>query len=209
MPEPSDSTLGSPQNDMLRAVIIEDEIHLHVPYPSPLLARVRALPQRRWDRELRVWRVPDSPACRAALRDLLGIEHFGVAPGTRADPFPTPDPAFLPRPTKPAVPRKVLAQIERFDEEMRLRGYALRTRKAYRAHARRFLQDVGENADLAEGGAADDGVVLEGDPLNGWPRPFVEPRLQDSPPKREGVAVELPGIRPELEPPVRCARPFS
>lgn len=150
MPEPPDSTLGSPQNDMLRAVIIEDEIHLHVPYPSPLLARVRALPQRRWDRELRVWRVPDSPACRAALRDLLGIEHFGVAPGTRADPFPTPDPAFLPRPTKPAMPREVLAQIERFDEEMRLRGYAFRTRKAYRAHARRFLQDVGENADLAD-----------------------------------------------------------
>ena len=30
---------------------------------------------------------------------------------------------------------KVVAQVERFDEEMRLRGYAPRTRKAYRARA--------------------------------------------------------------------------
>jgi integrase/recombinase XerD len=44
-------------------------------------------------------------------------------------------------------PRRLL---ERFDEEMRLRGYATRTRRVYLGHARRFLRDSGSGAELAD-----------------------------------------------------------
>ncbi|MDP2856529.1 MAG: hypothetical protein Q8P50_00950, partial [Bacillota bacterium] len=50
-----------------------------MPYPSPLLGRVRALPGGRWDPGLRVWRVPDSAATRQAVRNLLGAEAAGRA----------------------------------------------------------------------------------------------------------------------------------
>jgi len=39
--------------------------------------------------------------------------------------------------------------LERFDGEMRLRGYSVRTRKAYLGHARRFLRSEGTAGDLA------------------------------------------------------------
>jgi integrase/recombinase XerD len=149
MPKPPDKPPASPAEDTPRAVIVDDQIHLHLAHGSPLLEHVRALPRRRWDNELRVWRVPDSPASRAAIEELLGIDRFQVTPEPRAGAVSTPDPAFLPRLTKPVVPRKVLAQVERFDDEMRLGGHAPRTRKAYCGHARRFLEDAGEGADLA------------------------------------------------------------
>ena len=145
----------------------DGEIHLHVPYPSPLLGRVRALPGGRWDPGLRVWRVPDSAAARQAVRDLLGAEARGGprgVPEVRAPipetpvrartAHPTPAPltahsAPTPRPWRPAAACPVDPRVQRFDEEMRLRGYGIRTRKAYLGHARRFLQEVGEGTDLA------------------------------------------------------------
>ena len=41
-------------------------------YPSPVLARVRRLPGRRWDPRRR----PDSAAGREMLRNVLGVERF-------------------------------------------------------------------------------------------------------------------------------------
>lgn len=114
----------------VRAVLEDGEIHIHLPYPSPLLAWVRTLPGRRWDSPRRVWRVPDSEASRDAVRTTMGVDVEGsVSP--------------------PEIDRtKVL--LERFREELRLHGYAPRSLKAYLGHARRFLQDVEEGTDLAE-----------------------------------------------------------
>lgn len=71
---------------------------------------------------------------------MLGVE---VARALQAAVHPT----FLPRAGKPVAAGRGEPRVERFDEEMRLRGYAFRTRKAYLGHTRRFLQEVGEGTD--------------------------------------------------------------
>ena len=130
-------------------MLADGEIHIHVHYASPLLARVRTLPGRRWDPGLRVWRMPDSAAGRGAVRKVLGIEVAAPAPVPPARALQAVHPAFLPREGKAVAPGSADPRVERFDEEMRLRGYGFRTRKAYLGHARRFLQDVGEGTELA------------------------------------------------------------
>ena len=133
---------GPPAEKVVRAVLVDGEIHLHVPYPSPLIAQVRTLPGRRWDPGRRVWRMSDSEAGREAVRRILGVEVEAPLDGEH--------PASLQRPETPPPPGLVDRRLERFGEEMRLRGYAARTRKAYLGHARRFLEGVGEGTELAE-----------------------------------------------------------
>jgi site-specific recombinase XerD len=127
----------SPDREHVRATSTHGEILIEFPYRPDLVARVRALPGRRWDKRSKVWRVPDTPAARAAIRSTLGIDVQGrgaETPGAEphGDRGPGPPPALL----------------ARFAEEMRLRGYAARTRTAYLGHARRMLEDIQGEADL-------------------------------------------------------------
>jgi len=95
------------------------EILLRVaPFNSTRVGRIKELPGRRWDPKRRVWRVPDTPATRAAVRRELGAESEIVGP----DPSET--------------------LLLRFDGEMRLRGYSPRTRKVYVGHVRRYLETL-------------------------------------------------------------------
>jgi site-specific recombinase XerD len=141
----------------VRATLAADEIHLSFPYHRQLNAKVRALPARRWDPEARLWRLPDTPAVRDGLRAAFGIEVGDVSAGgeTPRSPPPAAPPAPLvdrptvrppPRPTTATDPRQRLTA--RFAEEMRLRGYGVRTRKAYLGHARRFMEDAYDPQDL-------------------------------------------------------------
>ncbi len=151
----------------VRATLSDGEIHLRFPYRPELVARVRALPGRHWDPTLRIWRVPDSPAAREALRRSFGVEpeprsalprHPAPRPRQRWEPRhgedrrgaagPT-EPAPAPDARPPVSPAPTSHQLVRFDEEMRLRGYGARTRKAYLGHARRFLQEAGTGTGLA------------------------------------------------------------
>ena len=117
----------------VRASLHGSEIHLRFPFRRDLVAGARRIPGRRWDPGLRVWRIPDTPAAREAVRSEFGVVVEALATSNAALPTrPHPDPL-----------------IQRFDEEMRLRGYAARTRKAYLGHARRFLSEFGEPTDLA------------------------------------------------------------
>ena len=229
----------------MRVTLSDGEIHVRCPYRSELDALVRRLPGRRWDPELRVWRVPDTATARHALRALLHpegtavgsagggnghtrpahpgstqqgevdsrqerevgssqqeggvglrpgsghgasgpgsgdvgtgrvVEHIGAEPpearahpesvAARAHPGvpaahvelgPTTEPPGSemrggPSPTERAPVSSAPAHtlLERFDEEMRLRGYAARTRRVYLGHARRFLRDRGSGAELAD-----------------------------------------------------------
>ena len=110
-PGPSGPRTDSPAPEAVRAVLEDGEIHLHVPYPSPLLLRVRTLPGRRWDPGLRVWRMPDSVAGREAVRTVLGIEVDAPAPEPRAGALQDVHPAFRPRPGKPLAPRSVEPRV--------------------------------------------------------------------------------------------------
>ncbi len=110
-------------------------IVLRGPYREDVVSLIRSLPGRRWDRRERVWRLPDTSLVRAALWDKLGI---------RLDPEPRAD-----RKTHLRSDEREGLSL-RFDEEMRLRGYAPRTRRAYGGHIRRLLSDVGDAEDLPE-----------------------------------------------------------
>ncbi|RMH20788.1 MAG: integrase, partial [Gemmatimonadetes bacterium] len=138
---------------------VRGELRLEAPYSPQLVARIRSLPGRRWDRRARVWRLPDTPRARAALHSILGIdvdriETLGDGAGPDAPAGnactgpgePVPSPASTPA----ALHAHRDGLVLRFDEEMRLRGYAPRTRRAYTGHARRFLAEVAEAPDLAE-----------------------------------------------------------
>ena len=140
----------------VRATLESGEITLRFPYSPDLNAWVRTLPGRRWDPAARAWRVPDTPEVRGQILSVLGL-HVGLplpeeALVLRAAPHPAavaPDRA----PggaggTGGTGPQADL--LDRFEQEMRLRGYAPPTRKAYLGHARRFLHDAGP----AGGGAA-------------------------------------------------------
>ena len=141
---------GPPASEKARATLSDGEIHLSVPYRPELVTRIRAVPGRRWDPGRRIWRIPDTPATREAVRSMLGVGPGALFPD--ADPHrpaTEPVPPTAPRDTESARdPTSRL--LARFDEEMRLRGYARRTRKAYLGHARRFLGGSGDgNEDLA------------------------------------------------------------
>ena len=152
----------TPPREAVRAVLTEGEIRVHLPFGSPALQRVRSLPGRRWDRELRAWRLTDSPAARDAVRQALGVEPTAAGPGSQPpagpSPRPSPSPASEPRgPTSLPISFPD-SPILRFDEEMRLRGYGARTRKAYLGHARRFLEEAGEVVgDGTDGGSEEGG----------------------------------------------------
>jgi site-specific recombinase XerD len=93
------------------------EILLRVePYDPATVARIKGIPRRRWDPRRRVWRVPDTPEAREAVRRAFG--RGAVA----------------------AFPEETGALLSRFDGEMRLRGYSPRTRKVYLGHVRRYLE---------------------------------------------------------------------
>ncbi len=143
MPPPPDSPGHSPDPPAVpdrggvRAVISEGEIVLRIPYDLELVARVRSLPHRRWDRDARAWRLPDTPASREGVRRVLGVD-VTVTSEARESTEATARGAGRPHPL-----------LIRFDEELKLRGYAVRTRKAYLGHARRFVREVGHPPDLA------------------------------------------------------------
>lgn len=98
------------------------------PYRPALVAQIKALPGRRWDPRDRVWRIPDTPAARMALEATLGRSML------------------LPPPS--GLPDRRAGLLLQFDEELRLRGYASRTRKAYVGHVRRLLAELGRTDDL-------------------------------------------------------------
>jgi integrase/recombinase XerD len=163
-PLPADGTTPGPAPAALqvRATLDHGEIALRFPYSPDLVAWVRSLPGRRWDPEARVWHVPDSAQVRKDIHSVLGLT-VGLslpvevlAAHMARDPAPPSDASGSARVGDAQLRGDMLA---RFDEEMRLRGYARRTRKAYLGHARRFLHDAGagegaaaraEGADLAE-----------------------------------------------------------
>ena len=129
---PEVRTSPTASGQQLRATRVDGEIHLRVPYQPALVAKIRDVPGRRWDPKRRVWRIPDTSENRLAIKDILSAEL------SRAEHSPPMIPGdALPQdadpPTTAARDRSQL--LDRFDEEMRLRGYSLRTRKAYRGHA--------------------------------------------------------------------------
>lgn len=131
-------------------------------YDEEWIARVRRIPARRWDPRRRVWCFPDEPQVEAALREAFGKEALeGAEPARRAKSGgagKASPPAIAPPDVPHGVPPDETSSgflldeellLRRFEEEMTLRGYGPRTRKAYLGHARRFLRSTGPGRSLA------------------------------------------------------------
>lgn len=108
-------------------------LEVRFPYDEELVRRIRRVPGRRWVPERKVWLVPDDAATRKLLARL-----FGDRPSRDPDAAPGADAALDSRRT---------TLLERMEAELRLHGYAARTRKVYLGHARRFLEKVDNPAE--------------------------------------------------------------
>lgn len=147
---------GPPPAASVTVTVVGGEILLRFPYRREWVAWARTLHGSRWDRQEHVWRMPDTSEVRVALRAAWGREpgHEGVgsgpAPG-RGTRLEVPGSAGAAGDTRePTTPPSASALLLRFDEDLRLRGYSPRTRKAYLGHARRLLDEVTPGLDLAD-----------------------------------------------------------
>jgi integrase/recombinase XerD len=102
-------------------------------YDPELFVRIARVPDARWDREGRVWRVPATGAAREALERAIG------------EPVPPP-PRFTGIARLRVEPPEALLRL--FEDELKLRAYSPATRKAYLGHIRRFLDRLPEEGDL-------------------------------------------------------------
>ncbi len=124
------------------------------------LARLKAIPGRRWNPERGRWLVPDSPAARAALTEIVAqppappLKMLAVKPR----PHPNPSPVakdqrqergkgrrYVAGRDKPLTTNPPHPLIKQVDDELVLRGMAYGTRKSYGQHLRNYfnwLKDV-------------------------------------------------------------------
>ena len=113
-----------------------------IPYDPERVAKIKSIPGRRWHPEEKCWSVPRSEGIVERLLSLFKGEWVEV------------DPSLRPLKAEPLYRREASKQpqiLERMDQELKLRGYGARTRKAYLGHIARFINFYGkEPQDLGE-----------------------------------------------------------
>jgi site-specific recombinase XerD len=103
----------------------------------------RAIPGSRWQPRDQCWSAPDSDTTRQAIKRMLAQSR-----GSQPDPaVPVQHESGT---TTGQLQTGIDATLARLDDELRLRRYSHRTRKAYRHHARQLLIRTGAaSADLS------------------------------------------------------------
>ena len=98
-------------------------IAVKIPYDETLLTAIRQIPGRTWDKEAKVWLVPDTKAHREQLSNFLHlVKEKGAGPGGSSE--------------APATKAQILAAMEK---ALEVRHYSDRTMEAYLPWADRFL----------------------------------------------------------------------
>ena len=117
-------------------------IKMVLPYDPELIAKIKTIPGRRWHPEEKCWSVPDSDGILDKLLSLFAGEQLEINSSRQ--------PARAKPPRRREVPNQ--AQIlEAMDQELKLRGYSAKTRRAYLGHLARFIRFYGkEPQDLGE-----------------------------------------------------------
>jgi len=105
----------------------DGRIAIAFPYTPELVEAVKSIPGRVWDPIRRVWTVP---------RDREALSRFLDAARSRTVVI---EPSLLREAGAPWI-------LDAADRELALRGYSRRTRKVYRQHLKRFLDDVGQRS---------------------------------------------------------------
>ena len=163
-PRSSGTGSGPPASDT-RAIVMQGDGVLLVrarPYSSEAVEKIKMIPGRRWDSELKVWRLPDTGKTRAMLGKAFSkVQVVPQAETPSEDPpvprpaSPTPapstrEPAPVPGPEAPASSPSAEPTPPTRDEEadrvldglhkaLLLAGFSSRTRKVYVNHVRGFL----------------------------------------------------------------------
>lgn len=110
----------------------DSRLRVFFAYHPEAVARIKAIPGRRWHPEEKCWSIPHTDQAIAQLRWLFLLE---------------PPPSCLP-PGPPAAAGSLSAAEQAFLEpvaqELTLRGYSPRTRKVYQHHLLRFRRYLGQ-----------------------------------------------------------------
>jgi site-specific recombinase XerD len=109
-----------------------DEIIIRFPYEPALIAKIKTIEGRRWNRLYKYWTVPRTSGILDVLTKLFAPEplvvdsalQLDMIGGNRVESL-DPGGAMI---------------IDAVDNELKLRGYSPKTRKAYRGHIERFLR---------------------------------------------------------------------
>lgn len=105
-------------------------VNVIIPYDPERVAKIKSIPGRRWHPEEKCWSVPHSEGIVERLLSLFTGEWVEVDPSLRplkGEPLRRGEASKQPQ---------ILAKME---QELKLRGYGARTRKAYLGHVARFI----------------------------------------------------------------------
>lgn len=119
--------LGAPKRVRVRKTKEGDKLLVFFPYSKERVRRIKTLPKRAWVPKLRCWEVPNSDGILDRLREVFEADEVEV----------------MGQDSRDVVRQEITDCIDKVREEMRLRGFRARTRKAYEGHVRRFILHYG------------------------------------------------------------------
>jgi site-specific recombinase XerD len=139
----------------------DGRLTLYVPMEAAMIERVKRLPGVRYHWEDRTWSAPGGAPGLAAIKRTLGGLQLRVARelvdphAGRGAPSRRPSPnGGMPRAAPASLDAPRQAVLDRYDDELRLRGYSPKTRRVYTAHVRRYLSEL-PGSDVRAGSARD------------------------------------------------------
>jgi site-specific recombinase XerD len=100
-------------------------------YAPELVEKIKKINNRSWHPEEKCWMIPETDGAIKQLLLLFAEDEFSIDPELRS----IMTPLFLQQPVQGED--KILTKVEK---EIKLRGFSLRTRKAYCGDIRRFLR---------------------------------------------------------------------
>ena len=106
-------------------------IIVHLPYTPTRLEKIKTIPGRRWDPDVKCWNIPHVDGIVEELLSLFKGEQVEVDPSLL---LPTSQ-----RSSESSEPRQSGVLME-MAQELRLKGYRFKTRKAYLGHVERFIR---------------------------------------------------------------------
>ena len=113
------------------------EMIVRFTYTQDRVEKIRTITGRRWDPDTKCWIVPRKKDTIDGLLSLFGDERLTV------------DPLLLSLGStqkEKECPTNCTAVLMRMAQELRLRGYRAKTRKAYLGHSERFFRAVGKES---------------------------------------------------------------
>ncbi len=109
------------------------------------LARLKAIPGRRWNPERKQWQFPDTPETRQALAEIVAlppaapVKMIPVKPKQGDAPVTRNRRPYVAGRDQPLTLNPPHALIKKVDDELVLRGMAYTTRKSYGQHLRNYF----------------------------------------------------------------------